>query len=72
MFHSAADRYALLPDDADFVYDFNTAGPELPNRKLFPALVGADVSMATAVFPGKFFTVASLLHQDSPTDNVCV
>ncbi|KAF2754342.1 RmlC-like cupin [Pseudovirgaria hyperparasitica] len=48
---TAADRYALLPNDSDFVYDFNTASPQLPNRKNFPALVGTGVSMATASFP---------------------
>jgi Cupin len=53
---TAVDRFALLPSDADFVFDF--ANPSLKgkggkggdliaaNRKTFPALVGTGVGMA--------------------------
>lgn len=51
---SAADRYALLPDDKQFVFDFNQEqkgagkGGQLvaANRKTFPALVGTGAGMA--------------------------
>jgi hypothetical protein len=55
---SAADRVDLLPDDAQFVFDFNKAlddeaggggdGGDLAvaNRKTFPALIGTGAGMA--------------------------
>jgi hypothetical protein len=51
---SAADRFALLPKDEDFVFDFNKEqeNPGLggkiiaANRKTFPALVSTSASMA--------------------------
>jgi hypothetical protein len=51
---TAADRFALLPDDKQFVFDFNQnqtnpgKGGELvaANRKNFPALVGTGSGMA--------------------------
>lgn len=51
---SAADRFPLLPDNKQFVFDFNQPqknpgkGGELiaANRKTFPALVGTGASMA--------------------------
>lgn len=52
----AADRFALLPDNKDFVFDFNNSslknmggkGGDLitANRKNFPALVGTGSGMA--------------------------
>ncbi|RGP79442.1 hypothetical protein FLONG3_2403 [Fusarium longipes] len=54
MADSAADRFDLLPNDDDFVFDFNDKqdspgkGGELiaANRKSFPALVGTGSGMA--------------------------
>jgi hypothetical protein len=51
---TATDRFALLPNDKQFVFDFNQAqagagkGGELvaANRKTFPALVGTGSGMA--------------------------
>ncbi|KAL8352027.1 hypothetical protein RB601_002382 [Gaeumannomyces tritici] len=51
---TAADRFALLPDDKQFIFDFNQKqanpgkGGELvaANRKTFPALVGTGAGMA--------------------------
>ncbi|KAK3318665.1 RmlC-like cupin domain-containing protein [Apodospora peruviana] len=51
---TAVDRFALLPDNKQFVFDFNTKqnnpgkGGELvaANRKTFPALVGSGAGMA--------------------------
>jgi hypothetical protein len=51
---TAAERFALLPDDKQFVFDFNQPqagagkGGELvaANRKTFPALVGTGSGMA--------------------------
>ncbi|CAK7206340.1 hypothetical protein SEUCBS139899_009129 [Sporothrix eucalyptigena] len=51
---SAADRFALLPDDAQFIFDFNQPqaaagqGGELvvADRKTFPALVGTGSGAA--------------------------
>ncbi|KAL3304326.1 spherulin 1A precursor [Colletotrichum asianum] len=52
--NSAADRFKLLPDDKQFVFDFNQKqanpgkGGELvaANRKTFPALVSTGAGMA--------------------------
>ncbi|KAJ4157463.1 hypothetical protein NW754_009106 [Fusarium falciforme] len=53
---TAADRFDLLPDDAQFVFDFNKALDEagggdggdlaVANRKTFPALIGTGAGMA--------------------------
>ncbi|CAK7237035.1 hypothetical protein SBRCBS47491_009840 [Sporothrix bragantina] len=51
---TASDRFALLPDDAQFIFDFNQPqaatgqGGELivANRKTFPALVGTGSGVA--------------------------
>ncbi|TLS20362.1 uncharacterized protein PpBr36_11365 [Pyricularia pennisetigena] len=53
-FQSAADRFNLLPDDSQFVFNFNQtqegAGDGgmlvVANRKTFPALVGTGSGMA--------------------------
>ncbi|KAK5654064.1 hypothetical protein OQA88_7744 [Cercophora sp. LCS_1] len=45
---TAIDRYKLLPDDKDFVFDHNTAVFPMANRKTFPALVGSGISLAIA------------------------
>lgn len=68
--YSAIDRYALLPDDSDFVFDFNQEqanpgkGGQLvaANRKTFPALVGTNSGMAFGRVDGKmpFFAYSSL------------
>lgn len=49
---SAADRYALLPDDDDWVFDFNDSDTGMANAKSFPPLVGANAAMAFAELPG--------------------
>lgn len=54
IFFRAADRFSLLPNDDDFVFDFNQEqadpgnGGQLiaANRKTFPALVGTNSGMA--------------------------
>lgn len=51
---TAVDRFTLLPDNKDFIFDFNQpqagpgAGGEIiaANRKAFPALVGTGAGMA--------------------------
>jgi len=51
---TAADRFALIPNDSDFVFDFNKlqahagTGGDLvvANRKFFPPLVGTGAGMA--------------------------
>ncbi|KAM3064665.1 hypothetical protein ACMFMG_008702 [Clarireedia jacksonii] len=49
---SAADRYNLLSNDSDFVYDWNAPGANVfANRKSFPALVGAGAALAYAEIP---------------------
>lgn len=47
-----ADRYTLLPDNSDFVYNFTNNNP-FANRKTFPALVGSGISLVAADFPGE-------------------
>ena len=50
---SAVDRYQLLPNDEDFIFDFNkTDGTGFADAKTFPALVGTGASMAFAEVPG--------------------
>lgn len=44
--YSAVDRYAIVPKDTDFVFDFNKASFPMANRKTFPALVGTDLALA--------------------------
>ncbi|KAK9234320.1 putative spherulin [Lipomyces kononenkoae] len=54
---SAADRYNILSQDSDFVYDWNEAGASpFANRKTFPALVGAGVAVAYAEMPACSFS----------------
>jgi hypothetical protein len=70
---TAADRFALLPNDKDFVFDFNTKqenpgkGGELiaANRKTFPALVGTGSGMAFGRVDGKFALYTSTLYTGS-------
>lgn len=70
---SAADFFTLLPDDKDFVFDFNKKqenpgkGGELiaANRKTFPALVGTGSGMAFGRIDGKFDFYTSTLHNNS-------
>lgn len=59
---SAADRFSLLPNNEDFIFDFNQEqqnpglGGQLvaANRKTFPALVGSGAGMALGRVDGKF------------------
>lgn len=46
-------RYALLPNDEDFVYDFSQPR-QIPvaDRKSFPPLVGTGGSLAIGDLPG--------------------
>ncbi|KAH7026697.1 spherulin [Microdochium trichocladiopsis] len=50
--NSAIERYALLPEDKDWVFDFKTSPAPLANRETFPALVGSGGGLAYATFPG--------------------
>ncbi|KAM0431945.1 hypothetical protein ACHAPT_005200 [Fusarium lateritium] len=51
---TAADRFSLIPEDKDFIFDFNKEQPNpgkggqliAANRKTFPALVGTGAGMA--------------------------
>jgi hypothetical protein len=64
---SAVDRFFLLPEDKDFVFDFNKPqanpgkGGEIvaANRKTFPALVSTGSGIAVGRVEGK-------LPQQSP------
>ncbi|KAM0561394.1 hypothetical protein ACHAPJ_003275 [Fusarium lateritium] len=49
---SAIDRYKLLPEDKDFLYDFNSTQSGFAESKSFPALVGSGISLASAQIPG--------------------
>ncbi|KAF5025418.1 hypothetical protein F66182_2520 [Fusarium sp. NRRL 66182] len=49
---SVVDRYGLLPEDKDFVYDFNSSETGFADSKSFPALVGTGLSFASAPLPG--------------------
>ncbi|GAB1311484.1 hypothetical protein MFIFM68171_01694 [Madurella fahalii] len=42
---SVADRYQILPNNEDFVFDFNTATVPIASRKNFHALVGTGLSV---------------------------
>jgi hypothetical protein len=62
---TAVDRFALLPDNASFVFDFTnpklkgkggSQGDLIPaNRKTFPALVGTGAGMAVGFLNGCAF-----------------
>ncbi|KAF9871293.1 hypothetical protein CkaCkLH20_11214 [Colletotrichum karsti] len=56
---TGAARYKLLPNDEDFVYDFNTSQVALANRVTFPAVTGLGGSMAVASLPA---CAMSFLH----------
>ncbi|KAK1753133.1 cupin 1 [Echria macrotheca] len=43
---TAVDRYPLLPNNSDFVFDFTDHPLSMANAKAFPALVGSGVSIA--------------------------
>lgn len=65
---SAAGRFALLPNNDDFVFDFNKkqegAGKGgmliAANRKTFPALVGTGSGMAFGTVDRKYLLIPSL------------
>lgn len=67
--HSEIDRFKLLPDDKDFVFDFNkqdglAAG--VANAVTFPALVGTGQTFTV----GEFERMASqLLPFENITDH---
>ncbi|PQK11153.1 hypothetical protein BB8028_0002g14710 [Beauveria bassiana] len=53
MADSFAERYSILADDKDFVFDLGQNGfPSIANRQTFPAMVGTGTSIAAARFPG--------------------
>jgi hypothetical protein len=62
---TAVDRFTILPNDPQFVFDFNNPtlkgkggkeGDIIPaNRKTFPALVGAGAGMAVGFLNGCAF-----------------
>lgn len=52
-FCSAAERYSILSDDKDFVFDLGQNNfQSIANRQTFPAMVGTGTSIAAATFPG--------------------
>ena len=65
---SVQDKFNLLANDSDFVFDFNRSVPGgtggtvvAANRKSFPALVGTGASMAVGWIERKC-ALAILLH----------
>ncbi|KAI9933178.1 hypothetical protein MW887_007649 [Aspergillus wentii] len=58
---TAVDRYKLLPNDTDFVFDFNNA-TDLPvaNSQTFPALVGTGASFSISQLPACSMTFLHL------------
>ncbi|KAK6073165.1 hypothetical protein SCUP515_07028 [Seiridium cupressi] len=48
---TAVQRYSLLPNDENFVYDFNTTKFPFSNRESFPALEGTGGGMAVGEIP---------------------
>ncbi|TQV98593.1 hypothetical protein V2A60_007687 [Cordyceps javanica] len=53
MADSFAERYSILADDKDFVFDLGQNGfQSIANRQTFPAMVGTGTSIAAAKFPG--------------------
>lgn len=56
---SVADRYQLLPNNEDFVFDFNTATSLIADRKNFPALVGTGVAVSIGRTEGELSSETS-------------
>ncbi|KAJ3498171.1 hypothetical protein NLG97_g1332 [Lecanicillium saksenae] len=53
MADSAAERYNILSDDKDFIFDLGQNNfASIANRQTFPAMVGTGTSIAAARFPG--------------------
>ncbi|KAJ4164337.1 hypothetical protein LMH87_006014 [Akanthomyces muscarius] len=53
MANSMAERYGILADDKDFVYNLGQNDfQSIANRQTFPAMVGTGTSIAAARFPG--------------------
>ncbi|KAM0352551.1 hypothetical protein ACHAPU_002221 [Fusarium lateritium] len=50
--HSYVDRYTLLPEDKDFLFDFNGTDGGIATSQSFPALTGTGISLAMAQLPG--------------------
>ncbi|KAL4742909.1 RmlC-like cupin domain-containing protein [Aspergillus similis] len=48
---TAIERYALLPDDSDFVFDFNTAETPIATSQNFYPLVGTGISFNMGLLP---------------------
>ncbi|KAG4288138.1 hypothetical protein FPRO06_05790 [Fusarium proliferatum] len=46
------DRYSLLPEDKDFLFNFNSTPSAIANSQTFPALTGSGLSLASAQIPG--------------------
>nr|RBQ99741.1 hypothetical protein FVER53263_09010 [Fusarium verticillioides] len=46
------DRYTLLPEDKDFLFNFNSTPSAMANSQTFPALTGSGLSLASAQIPG--------------------
>lgn len=49
---SFIDRYTLLPEDKDFLFNFNSTPSAMANSQTFPALTGSGLSLASAQIPG--------------------
>lgn len=49
---SFVDRYSLLPEDKDFLFNFNSTPSAIANSQTFPALTGSGLSLASAQIPG--------------------
>ncbi|KAI9158042.1 Spherulin-1A [Paramyrothecium foliicola] len=48
---TAVDRYRLLPNDEDFIFDFKKSPFPFANRQSFPALVGSGLTLSLTEVP---------------------
>lgn len=46
------ERYEILSDDKDFMFDFTKSDTPIPTRKSFPALTGVGTSLVVGQMPG--------------------
>jgi hypothetical protein len=57
---STLDKYKLLPNDEDFVFDFNKSEAAFANEQSFPALFGTDTAIGIASFERKYQFTGSI------------
>lgn len=49
---TSIERYEILSDDKDFMFDFTKSDTPIPTRKSFPALTGVGTSLVVGQMPG--------------------